>query len=193
MAGLAIDASWTQSPFVQRKIDPPFDGVEVFIIGRESGGFDYVAQHSSDEDIGSGRQQEPYERTGYLGSVWILQSWSSSVAAPFVTRTDTYLKAGLGSDDSAAIPKEAIQTAKSIAYEKVCLWLDTPHFYENEFYYSQPPVEFEWVLGFISLQDSLEPMMPLWLNLTLFAFVPLIAAWTVTTATIRPRPDAAAG
>lgn len=189
-AGTSIDAPWTRSPFEQRKINPGGDAVEVYIIQSEDGGMDYIPLHVDSDEYGNSGQPAPWEADGYIGSVWIMQSWYPSVSGPFLTRTDTYLRAGRSRKDGySVLPASAIERAKQIAYEKALLWLDTPHFYENQLYFESPSTELDWIIGGLRLEYSAGELLPPWLIPILFAFLPFLTAWTVTAATTRPKPN----
>ena len=67
---------------------------------------------------------------------------------------------------------------------------DTGYFSQSEIVFPVPIDDYPSGGG-TQIYEGIETIMPPWLIITVFAFGPLHAAWTVTAATVRPKPDPA--
>ncbi len=184
ITGRHIDAHWATLPFdPHRKITPFVDWVETFIVQNADGTIEYVTMNSEQMDIATDRGTMPYEDPGFLGSVHFRHTESSSVLAPFVTRTDDIIGARLSTDHGASIPDEWAEAAKDLAYAEARRSLYVPYFHATDLRKNVDAID--GCLGGVQLIGPWEPLLPIWLILIFFAFVPLAAAWAFTAISVR--------
>ncbi len=188
-AGRAADANWTRSPFQVRKGGPAIDFVIVYLMRSPStGGIDFIVAsenarghfHAYDD-----QWRTPEERDGYLGFVLVSHTRDKREVGSFMYENRSIFGAEYDIANDADVPGEALNEASRLGVRRARIAYDTSYIADDSMPLSQ---QYELPRGIVK-HHSYDFLIPPWLILSLFTFVPLAAAWTFTSATTRSKPD----
>lgn len=188
-AGRAADASWTRNPWKIRMGGPVIDFVMVYMMRSENtGAIEFIVASKNDEGglhAYDDQWRTPEERDGYLGFVLVSHTPERRDVGPFICENRSIFRASYDIEKDADVPGDALSEASRLGIRRARSAYDIAYIAEDEMPLSQ---QYELPRGIVK-HHSYEFLIPPQLLLTLFAFTPLIAAWTLTSATIQPKPD----
>ena len=122
--------------------------------------------------------------------VGIVDVWKfshRSVAGPFLQRNGYSIDSAYEPYYEPKLNQADLETAKGIAYREARLWFEVPYFAQTDLRFMPPDGNESLVASGPITGGKLIPRMPCWALISLFAFAPLAAARTVTSATTRAK------
>jgi hypothetical protein len=128
------------------------------------------------------------ERT--LGVVYVWWQSHLSVAAPFVTKEESYVKGGYDHFEDRMIPTDALEEAKTIAYHAALRWFDTQFYEFEQLKFRTPDMPFDTDVASVFGGREYYPAMPWWFLIALFSLVPFVPAWFMAVTPIRDKSGA---
>lgn len=190
-AGRAADESWTRNPLLIRKGGPDIDFVRVYLMRDEIGGeIRFIVASENDEgglNAYDDQWRTPEELDGYLGSIYVTHTLEERAFGPFTVEYLSYFGAIYDIKNGENVPGSVLNEASRIGVRRARSAYDTAYIAEDAMPLSQ---QYELPRGIVK-HHSYEFMMPLWLIITTFAFIPLVAAWAVNAATVKRKLEVA--
>jgi len=192
VAARQVGEGWATDPFNKRRggYIGSFDSVYTHIIADDVGSGFRLTTYSDEEYglMGNDHGLWPEDLPGNLGVVTLVHNYRLFRAGPFLLRSRSRIGIDYHIEDQDSVPLEVLDDAR---IETIRHAHSTS---EDMLYFDESDLPFD--TGFtppnrIWIRGHYEFLMPPWLIITVFAFGPLLAAWTVTAATVRPKPNPA--